>query len=49
MSSVALQQSNVTLDVDRIRDDFPILHHPARGGRTLVYLDNAATTQKMVL
>lgn len=35
-----------SLDTDRIRRDFPILHHPARGGRTLVYLDNAATTQK---
>ncbi len=33
-------------DVQRIRRDFPILHHPVRGGRTLVYLDNAATTQK---
>jgi len=31
---------------DRIRRDFPILHHPARSGRALVYLDNAATTQK---
>ncbi len=35
-----------SLDIDRIRDDFPILHHPVRDGRTLVYLDNAATTQK---
>jgi len=35
-----------SLDVERIRRDFPILHHPARSGRTLVYLDNAATTQK---
>jgi cysteine desulfurase/selenocysteine lyase len=32
--------------VSSIRNDFPILHHPARNGRTLVYLDNAATTQK---
>jgi cysteine desulfurase/selenocysteine lyase len=28
------------------RADFPILHRPARGGVTLVYLDSAATTQK---
>jgi cysteine desulfurase / selenocysteine lyase len=35
-----------SFDVDRIRRDFPILHHPVRGGRKLVYLDNAATTQK---
>ncbi len=33
------------LDVERIRDDFPILHKRVRGKR-LVYLDNAATTQK---
>ena len=32
-------------DVDRIRRDFPILARSARGKR-LVYLDNAATTQK---
>jgi cysteine desulfurases, SufS subfamily len=35
-----------SLDVDAIRRDFPILRHPVRGGRTLVYLDNANTTQK---
>ena len=46
MTSAVLQQSNVALDVDRIRRDFPILHRTVRGGRTLVYLDNAATTQK---
>src|SRR5262249_11113254 len=33
------------LDVARIRDDFPILQRRVRGKR-LVYLDNAATTQK---
>jgi cysteine desulfurase/selenocysteine lyase len=33
------------LDVDRVRADFPILHRQVRG-RQLVYLDNAATTQK---
>jgi cysteine desulfurase/selenocysteine lyase len=32
-------------DVERIRADFPILRRLARG-RPLVYLDNAATTQK---
>jgi cysteine desulfurase/selenocysteine lyase len=32
-------------DVDSVRRDFPILARPARGHR-LVYLDNAATTQK---
>jgi cysteine desulfurase / selenocysteine lyase len=34
-----------TLPVDAIREDFPILRTEVRG-RTLVYLDNAATTQK---
>ncbi len=33
------------LDVQRIREDFPILHQRIRGKR-LVYLDNAATSQK---
>jgi cysteine desulfurase/selenocysteine lyase len=32
-------------DVQRIREDFPILHTRVRGN-PLVYLDNAATTQK---
>ena len=32
------------LDVSRIRNDFPILHHQANG-QDLVYLDNAATSQ----
>ena len=34
------------LDVKRLREDFPILHQTVRDGRPLVYLDNAATTQK---
>jgi cysteine desulfurase/selenocysteine lyase len=33
------------LDVERIRNDFPILNQKVRG-KPLVYLDNAATTQK---
>ena len=32
-------------DVQKIRKDFPILHQMVHG-RPLVYLDNAATTQK---
>ena len=42
MSSAA---EAAALDVERIRDDFPILHRLVRG-RPLVYLDSAATTQK---
>ena len=34
-----------TLDVRRLREDFPILHQEIHG-KPLVYLDNAATTQK---
>ncbi len=33
-------------DVECIRRDFPILHKPLPNGKPLVYLDNAATTQK---
>jgi cysteine desulfurase / selenocysteine lyase len=34
------------LNVEKIRADFPILNRKLRGAKTLVYLDNAATTQK---
>jgi cysteine desulfurase / selenocysteine lyase len=40
----ALEQ-HIGYDIDRIRRDFPILTSRVRGKR-LVYLDNAATTQK---
>jgi cysteine desulfurase/selenocysteine lyase len=33
-------------DVQRVRADFPILSRTVRAGRPLVYLDNAATSQK---
>jgi cysteine desulfurase / selenocysteine lyase len=36
----------LVLDLERIRADFPILSRTVRGGRPLVYLDNAATSQK---
>jgi cysteine desulfurase/selenocysteine lyase len=36
----------MTLDVARIRKDFPILDRELRPGVPLVYLDNAATSQK---
>jgi cysteine desulfurase / selenocysteine lyase len=36
------------VDVMRIREDFPILKRVLRGNRRLVYLDNAATTQKPI-
>ena len=42
-----LKEPVQTLDVNRIRQDFPILNEKVHG-KTLVYLDNAATTQKPV-
>jgi cysteine desulfurase / selenocysteine lyase len=40
------RQQNQGLNVALIREDFPILKRVLRGNRRLVYLDNAATTQK---
>lgn len=37
--------SVTTLDINSIRNQFPILHQQVNG-HTLIYLDNAATTQK---
>jgi cysteine desulfurase/selenocysteine lyase len=37
--------ASARLDVERVRADFPVLHQEVHG-RPLVYLDNAATTQK---
>jgi cysteine desulfurase / selenocysteine lyase len=39
------QGAPAPLDIERIRDDFPILRQRVRG-KQLVYLDNAATSQK---
>jgi cysteine desulfurase/selenocysteine lyase len=40
-----LLDSPATLNVDRIREDFPILQEKVHG-KPLIYLDNAATSQK---
>ena len=40
-----IHEPTVVFDVERIREDFPILQRSVRG-KPLVYLDNAATTQK---
>lgn len=50
MSTVAktpreIQSAPSSYDVQKIRQDFPILHQKVHG-KPLVYLDNAATTQK---
>jgi cysteine desulfurase/selenocysteine lyase len=36
----------VLVDVERIRKDFPLLERVVHGDKSLVYLDNAATSQK---
>ena len=36
----------MTFDPNHIRSDFPILSQKVRDGKPLIYLDNAATTQK---
>ena len=43
---MAESQTSVPLDPDAIRGDFPILSTVLHGDRPLVYLDNAATTQR---
>jgi len=45
MAETAVTTPRTGLDLDRIRRDFPSLHQEVHG-RPLVYLDNAATTQK---
>ena len=37
------------LDTNLIRQDFPILGRTVRNGKKLVYLDNAATSQKPIV
>jgi len=43
--TTTVSSAGATLDVARIREDFPILRRRVRA-KPLVYLDNAATTQK---
>ena len=42
---IAERTSAPALDVEKIRKDFPILHQAIKG-KPLIYLDNAATSQK---
>jgi len=44
-AAIETKQLPKAFDVDAVRSEFPILETPVRGKR-LVYLDNAATTQK---
>src|SRR6476661_2056063 len=43
--STASSEVSVAFDVERIREDFPVLKQKIHG-KPLVYLDNAATAQK---
>jgi cysteine desulfurase/selenocysteine lyase len=45
MSSIAAVKQNNTFDIIKVRQDFPVLDQKIKG-QPLVYLDNAATTQK---
>jgi cysteine desulfurase / selenocysteine lyase len=45
MNAIAAQAAMPTFDVARVRADFPILSTQVHG-KPLIYLDNAATTQK---
>jgi cysteine desulfurase/selenocysteine lyase len=44
-ASATLPEAHMTFDVERIREDFPVLRQQVHG-KPLVYLDNAATSQK---
>src|SRR5882757_10178822 len=39
---------DLTVDVDKVRSDFPILKRVMRGGNRLAYLDSGATSQRPV-
>jgi cysteine desulfurase/selenocysteine lyase len=45
MSSIAAVKQDNTFDIAKVRQDFPVLDQKIKG-RPLIYLDNAATTQK---
>lgn len=44
--NATLANDRLLTNVNRIRDDFPILKQKGRNGGPLVYLDNAATSQR---
>ena len=46
-TAVRVRRASEALDVERLRRDFPILSRRVHG-KPLVYLDNAATTQKPI-
>jgi cysteine desulfurase/selenocysteine lyase len=46
MTTFAPTTAGATLDVEKIRADFPILSRTVRDGKPLVYLDSGATSQR---
>ena len=46
MTVLAPSTTGATLDVEKIRADFPILGRTVRDGKPLVYLDSGATSQR---
>ncbi|MDD7964681.1 cysteine desulfurase [Actinomycetospora lemnae] len=46
MTAIAPTDAGATLDVAKIREDFPILSRTVRDGKPLVYLDSGATSQR---
>jgi cysteine desulfurase/selenocysteine lyase len=46
VTSGAAAAPGASFDVERIRKDFPILSERVHGNKQLIFLDNAATTQK---
>jgi cysteine desulfurase/selenocysteine lyase len=47
-NALKIDRGTSQLDVEKVRADFPILHQHIHDGQPLVYLDNAATSQKPV-
>ena len=46
--TASAQASDLTVDVEKVRADFPILKRVMRGGNQLAYLDSGATSQRPV-
>ncbi len=46
MTTFAPTTTGATLDVEKIRADFPILSRTVRDGKPLIYLDSGATSQR---
>ncbi len=46
MTDIRLKTAALGFDINKIRNDFPILQEKIYGDKPLIYLDNGATTQK---